>query len=377
MLPTMKSLANFENKLLEIKAKILEIDLESFQAELSRGTKPTKAALKCGADETLAQLIAPLRFAVSKGEIDAAYRSVKSCLSGDNTIADFCIKHGLFVLCSPNYRVLFNPRTMHAARMSYGFSAEHVQDHLSKFITFDGVILDEGDIVKPVLGFETKLVEILRQPFIETMTVLGDIGLELKTLVLKEFINTRTCLRLSDNYEDFEVTVKVAGVDVVHSFKRVDKEKLAVRVGEHIANNIYNQPASMVQGFIRVFNEEVTDNISTYITPEGSIELVNLIEMRCRPKSLEVAYVYNKGVEEDPNINPNIYSDIELNRSHEFKEISLEDALKINPDVTNMIPVMYYKREPQRARGGYVGVPRDDRRDEQRYRRGNERRRID
>ncbi len=69
-----------------------------------------------------------------------------------------------------------------------------------------------------------------------------------------------------------------------------------------------------------------------------------------------------KGVEEDPNINPNIYSDIELNRSHEFKEISLEDALKINPDVTNMIPVMYYKREPQRARGGYVGVPRGERR---------------
>lgn len=35
MLPTMNSLANFENKLLGIKAKILEIDLESFQAELN------------------------------------------------------------------------------------------------------------------------------------------------------------------------------------------------------------------------------------------------------------------------------------------------------------------------------------------------------
>lgn len=118
-----------------IVADILGIDLnEWIHLTDKRGTKPVKAALKLGADESLAQLIGDLRLAVTAEEIDKVYADerCKSCMTG-LSVGPFWYNNKVGVIYAPNFRVLVGLTTRGLCSSSYGYKRDKVEHLISPY----------------------------------------------------------------------------------------------------------------------------------------------------------------------------------------------------------------------------------------------------
>jgi hypothetical protein len=142
-----------------IIANLLSIDPEAFQAAVTRGTRPVKAALKLGADIQMAQLVAALQLATSAEEIDTVYadQRTKSCMVGYN-VGEFYSAHGIGVIHAPNYRRLVGLETGVLAPRGYGFHGEKVDELLG-----DRVMEGQGDSILAPECWESTCREVVEQ----------------------------------------------------------------------------------------------------------------------------------------------------------------------------------------------------------------------
>lgn len=116
-----------------VVAKILGICPVAFEASITRGTRPVKAALKLGADVQTAQLVASLQLAISAEEVDIVYADerTRSCMVGAS-VGKFYHAHGVGVIHAPNYRRLVGLETGVLAPRGYGFHGAKVDDLLGE-----------------------------------------------------------------------------------------------------------------------------------------------------------------------------------------------------------------------------------------------------
>lgn len=107
-------------------------DKDKYAAELARGTKPTKAAIKCGAQcstNTL-NVMASAKLAVTQEEIDLAYStSVKSCMQGE-PVGSYYNRQLIGVIWTNNFRVLLCLRTFQLLGEGYGYHNVQAQQIL-------------------------------------------------------------------------------------------------------------------------------------------------------------------------------------------------------------------------------------------------------
>ena len=107
-------------------------DKDKYVAELARGTKPTKAAIKCGAQcstNTL-NVMGSARLAITQEEIDLAYStSVKSCMQGES-VGSYYNSQLIGVIWTNNFRVLLCLRTFQLLGEGYGYHNVQAQQIL-------------------------------------------------------------------------------------------------------------------------------------------------------------------------------------------------------------------------------------------------------
>lgn len=90
-------------------AQILPIDPHQFHTQLTKGRKPVKLACSLGASYEAAEILAPLKLAITPGQIDEAYASpVKSCMQG-KPVGRYYAQLGVTCLYSANFRALIMP----------------------------------------------------------------------------------------------------------------------------------------------------------------------------------------------------------------------------------------------------------------------------
>lgn len=120
---------------------ILNINLEAFEKQLQRGTRPVKAAIKLGACPRKAQIVATLKLATTVEEINTVYANTKvlSCMTG-KPVGEFYSRYNVGVIYSDMFRTLVNLDTKTIGTHSYGVHGEKGLDLLEKVLTLGDVL---------------------------------------------------------------------------------------------------------------------------------------------------------------------------------------------------------------------------------------------
>lgn len=119
----------------EIICTILSIDVNSWNELLdARKMKPVKAAIKLGANEGLAQLVADLKLATTEKDINDVYQDerCRSCMTGER-VGAFWSLNNVGIIYSPNFRVLVGLKTFGLNPRAYGYKGDKVYDILQPF----------------------------------------------------------------------------------------------------------------------------------------------------------------------------------------------------------------------------------------------------
>ena len=112
-------------------SSLLNIDEIKFQAGLDKGQKPSKLAIKLGANQTHAQYFAGLKLAISAEEINEAYAShIRSCMT-DKPVGEFYAMNGIGVIWGPQFRILVNTSNGVLGSSSYGMDRDYIHPILS------------------------------------------------------------------------------------------------------------------------------------------------------------------------------------------------------------------------------------------------------
>ena len=112
-------------------SSLLNIDEIKFQAGLDKGQKPSKLAIKLGANQTHAQYFAGLKLAISAEEINEAYAShIRSCMT-DEPVGEFYAMNGIGVIWGPQFRILVNTSNGVLGSSSYGMDRDYIHPILS------------------------------------------------------------------------------------------------------------------------------------------------------------------------------------------------------------------------------------------------------
>lgn len=138
---------------------ILNIRFDDFVSLVeTRGMKPTKAAIRLGADPREAQLFAGLKLATTAKEIDEVYSNtnVLSCMQGQN-VGKFYEANDFGVIYSDNFRCLINIKTgalvrsNHRTTFGYGYHRDQICHVLAEHYTSDELVTNKVYSERPVV----------------------------------------------------------------------------------------------------------------------------------------------------------------------------------------------------------------------------------
>ena len=153
---------------IEKLCRIMSIDAGEYKHLTEvRGMRPVRAAMRLGAVENVAQLLAPLKLAISAEEINEAYDGqVRSC-ERSQEVGPFYESMGVGCIYSQNYRNLVNLGTGDVVEETYGFQR----------MVVDELLQSEFDITNewnhPILYPSYKFYGI--EPSIDTATLFNKI----------------------------------------------------------------------------------------------------------------------------------------------------------------------------------------------------------
>lgn len=185
-----------------ILLNILDVqDKDKYAAELARGTKPTKAAIKCGAQcstNTL-NVMGSAKLAITQEEIDIAYNtSVKSCMQGES-VGSYYNSQLIGVIWTNNFRVLLCLRTFQLLGEGYGYHNVQAQQ----------ILMERGVGAMPIIQARS-MFEKVCFPFLdwwswsypsdcavysfEYMEILGSLETAALDCDIKEFIKLESAL---------------------------------------------------------------------------------------------------------------------------------------------------------------------------------------
>lgn len=115
---------------------ILQIqEKDKYKAELARGTKPYKAAIKSGAQcpRKVLEVMAGAKLAMGASEINEAYRTqVKSCMQGES-VGRYYDEHLIGCIWSKSFRILVGLETFELVGNGYGFHSHSARTILGEF----------------------------------------------------------------------------------------------------------------------------------------------------------------------------------------------------------------------------------------------------
>ena len=183
-----KNLFN-SKELYTIASSIMNIDVDSWLNLVEvRGMKPVKAAIKLGANVTIAQLVGDLKLATGAAAINKVYADERcmSCMTG-HKVGSFWANNYVGVIHSPNFRLLVGLETRGINPRSYGFKGEKVHALLEPFF-------DKKEFpVKSIYKYRTQSIFAGRKPVHKTDYILTtveseDIGLKEISAMLPELI---------------------------------------------------------------------------------------------------------------------------------------------------------------------------------------------
>ena len=138
---------------------ILNISEQDFTRLVKeRGMKPTKAAIRLGADPREAQLFAGLKLATSAQHIDEVYANtnILSCMQGQN-VGKFYEANDFGVIYSDNFRCLINVKTgalvrsNHRSTFGYGYHRDQICHVLAEHYTSDELVTNVVYTERPVI----------------------------------------------------------------------------------------------------------------------------------------------------------------------------------------------------------------------------------
>ena len=138
---------------------ILNISEQDFSNLVQvRGMKPTKAAIRLGADPREAQLFAGLKLATSAQHIDEVYANtnILSCMLGQN-VGKFYEANDFGVIYSDNFRCLINVKTgalvrsNHRSTFGYGYHRDQICHVLAEHYTSDEIVTNVVYSERPVI----------------------------------------------------------------------------------------------------------------------------------------------------------------------------------------------------------------------------------
>lgn len=114
----------------KVICELLEINQVSFEALLSKGMRPVKAAVRLGANRIKAEVLSGLKVEWSIEGINKVYadENILSCMT-DQKVGDFYYANNIGVMYGNNFRMLVNKQGSIAKR-AYGYKGQFIRDLL-------------------------------------------------------------------------------------------------------------------------------------------------------------------------------------------------------------------------------------------------------
>lgn len=127
---------------------VLNIPASQFQDGINQGRKAVKLACSLGASYEAAEMLAPLRLAVTAGQIDEAYASpVKSCMQ-NRPVGQYYARLGVQCLHSASFRALIMPHPttpgIWVTPRAYGVHADRVTRVLSPVLVISPELFSQA-----------------------------------------------------------------------------------------------------------------------------------------------------------------------------------------------------------------------------------------